>query len=73
MQAGECAIDVDCYKRGIYLKCVRAKCVKSDHKICLTDGDCKKNFFHKKCRNNHCQLIISLWEFKIEGFFDSLC
>ncbi len=60
IKAGECAIDVDCYKRGIYFKCVKAKCEKSDHKICLTDNDCKKNFFHKKCRNNHCHLIISI-------------
>jgi hypothetical protein len=53
-KSAECTKDVDYLKIGIYYKCKKSKCERSDHKICLTDDDCKKNFFHRKCKNNHC-------------------
>lgn len=49
MIAVECVKDVDCVKRGIYFKCENAKCVESDHKICQSNDDCKKNLLHKVC------------------------
>jgi hypothetical protein len=49
MIAVECVKDVDCVKRGIYFKCQNAKCVESDHKICQSNDDCKKNLLHKVC------------------------
>lgn len=50
----ECTRHRDCLKHGIYYECSNTKCVKSEHMICLTNEDCKKNWFNKKCINDRC-------------------
>ena len=53
----ECFKTIDCRYKGLYLKCKGRRCVKSDHKICLTDQDCKKNVLNRKCKeDNNCGL-----------------
>ncbi|XP_054154702.1 low-density lipoprotein receptor-related protein 1-like [Oppia nitens] len=50
----ECYDDINCYTRGIYYKCRDNRCVPADHKLCLSDNDCKKNWLNRRCLANHC-------------------
>lgn len=54
---GGCARTIDCLAHGIYFECKKNKCVKSDHKICRSDDDCRKNLLNKRCVNNRCSIL----------------
>ena len=55
LQTAECTRHLDCLKLGLYYECdSHNRCVKSTHKICRSNEDCKKNVLHKTCKADRC-------------------
>ena len=55
LQTAECTRNLDCLSRGLYFECnSKNKCVQSEHKICRSNDDCKKNWLNRKCVNDRC-------------------
>lgn len=51
----ECKANHHCLGRGVYYKCLRARCVPARQRACRRDLECSRNFFFgKKCRNYRC-------------------
>lgn len=52
----QCHRTLDCLSFGLYFKCSNGRCLKSKHKICRTDNDCRKNLLHRHCIGNRCRI-----------------
>lgn len=56
----ECQRHRDCLKNhGKYSECNKQnECIKSKHKICLSDKDCSGNMVNRKCKQDRCSIPI---------------